>query len=409
MRRSPKTLTDYYRDIKLNPVRHDVSSAENFAVHERKRKNLIERHLRLPFSLWKGARVLEFGPASGENTIVWAHHGAKLTLVEPLAFLLEELRRNFKRAGLTRQIEKTACSLLENYKSAEKHEIVVAEGFIQFLADAPAAVRRLSSFVAPEGFLMVSSVHPSGTFIEYVKRVFLGLMSARLNARSRDEQRKLAALLFGEQFGKINHSRGFESWAQDTILNPLYRPHNFMDIDEILGALPGDFYLYSSWPNYLDMDDLVWHKTIKDRETVRRATLDAYYSRCAGFLHSIPREQKDAELLTPTEGLSVLRALRQCLVDMDAAVETRSPRPENIRAALEPLRRSLKKAPRAAQSLAVVEDAIAVFHAARNADSLNDFQKAWAGSRRLKRLWGSPGHYYVFHRSDLFPPAAAKP
>ena len=55
-----------------------VSYAENKQrLHFAHRKNLLERQLRLPLSIFQGSDVIEFGPNGGENSLFLFFNGAK--------------------------------------------------------------------------------------------------------------------------------------------------------------------------------------------------------------------------------------------------------------------------------------------------------------------------------------------
>lgn len=395
-------LSDYYGRIGLNPVGHDISREERLQRHERKRRNLLERRLKLPFLLWRSARVLEFGPGSGENAIVLARHGARMTFVEPLDYLIAELRAKFTACGVSDRIDSVRRDVLESYRSPSQYDVVFAEGFVQFL-DAPvAAVRKLCGFVAPGGFLVISVVHPAGTFLEFVKKVYLEVAASALGRTSDAERFALARRLFEPEFRRINHSRGFESWAKDCVLNPLYRPDSFLDLPELLAALPPDVQLYSSWPNYMNEDDLVWHKNVPDRKAARRDALLGYYARAPHFLHSIPQEAETLPLFDPTDGRAIVTALKSCYTKLDRLISIHSSEPSRALPALDGLRKALRPHRQSALALSIVEDARALFASARAAKDEAAFVRAWTARTLLRKTWGSPGHYFVFQRGGIW-------
>lgn len=395
-------LSDYYGRIGLNPVGHDISREKHLRLHERKRRNLLEHHLKLPFQTWKGARVIEFGPGSGENAVVLARHGARMTFVEPLDYLIAELKGKFTALGVPDAIETVHHEVLEKFETSERYDFVFAEGFVHFLDDPVKGVRRLSSYLAPEGFLVISVVHPVGTFIEFIKKVYLEMMASALGRDSAEARFELARGLFEGPFKAINHSRGFESWAKDCVLNPLYRPRHFLDLPEVLAGLPANFSLYSSWPNYAVGDDLIWHKNIQSAADLRAATIRGYYARAPHFLHSIPQPGGALPLFAPTDGRRVVSALAACYAKLDAAIDRRASGPRSALIALAGLRSTLRPLPQSKQALAVVDAAIALFKAAGHASSEAAFKRVWDGRGLFRKVWGSPGHYFVLHNTGLF-------
>lgn len=382
---------------------HDISAGAPLKAHEHKRQNLLEHHLRLPQLVWRQARVLEFGPGSGENAAALARLGARMTLVEPLDYLIERLKKNFAECGVAKRIDSVHQGVLESFETERRFDAVFAEGFIHFLDDGPAAVRRLCSYLAPEGFLVVSVVHPAGTFIEFIKKCYLELACASLGRSSDAERYALARRLFEPAFARINHSRGFESWSKDCVLNPLYRPAHFLDLPEILAALENDVVVHSSWPNYRDSDDLIWHKNVRTAEDIRRATLDGYYARVPHFLHSIPQPDGRLPLFRPADGRAILAALSRCYAALDKAIWTRKPSTRAAFEAMSKLSKALKPFRQSREALRVVEPAADLFKSAAGARTEAQWIAAWARRPALSRLWGSPGHYFVFHKTSLHP------
>ncbi|MBI2789655.1 MAG: class I SAM-dependent methyltransferase [Elusimicrobia bacterium] len=402
MKNPSSNLSDYYGRIGLNPVGHDISREKSLKLHERKRRSLLEHHLKIPFQAWKGARVLEFGPGSGENAVVLARHGAKLTFVEPLDYLIAELKGKFAALGVPDSIEAVHNEVLEKFETSERYDFVFGEGFVHFLDDPVEGVRRMSACVAPEGFLVLSVVHPVGTFIEFVKKAYLEMAAAALGRESGESRFALARKLFEGPFKAINHSRGFESWSKDCVLNPLYRPRHFLDLPEILAGLPESFSLYSSWPNYASADDLIWHKNIQDAAAVRAATLRGYYARAPHFLHSIPQPGGELPLFTPEAGKKILAALGACYRKLDGAIDRRETGPKTALAALAGLRSALRPHPQSKQALSVVDEALALFKDAARAPNEAALVRAWSRRALFQKVWGSPGHYFVLHNTGLF-------
>ncbi|MBI3553537.1 MAG: class I SAM-dependent methyltransferase [Elusimicrobia bacterium] len=394
-------LSEYYKPIRLNPVGHDISRQEQLTAHERKRRNLVEHKLKLPGLMWRDCRVLEFGPASGENAAVLARHGAQMTFVEPLDYLIAELKDKFASLGISDRVEAIHQDVLETFKTSDRFDVVWAEGFVHFMEDSALGVRNLSSFVRPGGFLVLGNlVEPVGTFIEFVKKAYLALASSALDRRDPEQHLALASVLYGGQFASINHSRAFEKWVKDSLLNPLYRPRHFFDLPRILQVLPAEFVPYSTWPNYIDHDDLVWHKNVKDAAALRAEALRGYYARAPHFLHSSPQGPGELPLFAPEDGGKVVAALHACYAKMEKSLLAQDAKPAAHLAGLAGLRRTLAGLPQARPALEVVDETIALFRAGGKARDEAAFSHAWKSKDLLSRIWGSPGHYFVFQRSS---------
>lgn len=409
--RSPARLVrrsncvDYYDAIKLNPVGHNISDRERFLAHERKRRNLLEHHLKLPLRLLDGKRVLEFGPASGENAVVLARHGARMTLVEPLDYLAAELKAKFAAFGVSDRIEALHLEVLERFSTDRRFDVVIAEGFIQFLDDAAAGTRKLASFLAPGGLLLISTTDTTGMFVEFLTKVYFELAAAKLGLVGADSRLELLRELLEEKFNGINHSRGFEAYAKDMPLNPLVRPRFFFSLPDAFSKLPLDVVLHTSWPNYLGTD-LVWHKNIKSASQIRDEALRGYFSLLPHFIDGTPLNSEDLPLLDSADGLKLYAALKAAYAKLERCYLRREVKPQPYLAALSEVRRRLRGRPQARRALSVVDEFIALFEDARRATDGRAFARALKKRRLLNRLWGVPGHYLVFQKTDLFKAAA---
>src|SRR5438309_10406560 len=119
MSQRDESVLAYYQNHKFNPVLIRVEDPGVWDNHFAKRRNLYERHLGLPLSLLRGARVLEFGPNSGENALVPALFGSRLTLVEPNDQVLPRLHQLFDKFGLGGQIDAVHCETMDGFTSNE--------------------------------------------------------------------------------------------------------------------------------------------------------------------------------------------------------------------------------------------------------------------------------------------------
>ncbi len=397
--RSP--LSDYYAALK-HEVGAAIQSQEHLSSHENKRLNLLVNHLKLPLGFWRQARVLEFGPGSGENALILARHGARMNFVEPLDYLADKLKHNFLKWGASDHIESLQIAVLEQFEPRPEFDAVFAEGFLEILEDPLAGINRLARCVGPEGFLVFNIAHPCGTFVEFLKIVYLRWMIEALGATDNwDQKLDCAKALFEEQFKKIKANRTFKSYAED-LLNPAYRPTRFPSFEQILDCLPKGFELYASWPNYINHDDLVWHKTPKDAARLRQDCLAGYYARYPHFLHSIPQAQRGLELFASSDGRALAQDVAACLAELQRALDERHTDPAGIIAALKVLKTRYDAFPMGKESSTILRDSISLFSAAQKSRRREGFVKAWFAADALRQTWGSPGHHYAFHRSRLY-------
>lgn len=124
------SLLDYYRQNCFNPVPIELEDQKEWESHCAKRFNLYQRHLGIPLSLLHGRSIIEFGCNSGENALVLATFGAKLTLVEPNEQVLSRLRKLFQKLGLEKSIVELSQKDIEQFDSGTLYDVVIAEGFL---------------------------------------------------------------------------------------------------------------------------------------------------------------------------------------------------------------------------------------------------------------------------------------
>ena len=78
MSESIESMVSYYQRLKMNPVFIQIENDCVWKEHLKKRKNLYERHLKIPLGLLNNKDILDIGCNSGENSIVLAAHGANV-------------------------------------------------------------------------------------------------------------------------------------------------------------------------------------------------------------------------------------------------------------------------------------------------------------------------------------------
>ena len=88
-------LYEYYRGQQLLPTFADFQGAPEVERYAAQRAAVLRDRAGLLPAMFNGAEILEFGPDSGENALVFAMWGAQLTLVEPNERAHETIRAYF--------------------------------------------------------------------------------------------------------------------------------------------------------------------------------------------------------------------------------------------------------------------------------------------------------------------------
>ena len=163
-----RELLAFYETHQILPVRYRGSIDEHLD-----RRDALYRSLGLPFVAINGARVLEVASGTGQNSLHVASCGpASLDLVEPTATGRRDIEANYRafdRPHTTPQLH--ACTLQE-FESANPFDIVICENWLGSLPSDLDLIRKLITFMAPGGLLVMTMILPSGLFANVMRKLF---------------------------------------------------------------------------------------------------------------------------------------------------------------------------------------------------------------------------------------------
>jgi hypothetical protein len=97
-------LFQYYAQEQFLPTFGNFEDGAKLAQYAEARRTVFAEKLLLPIQIFDGANVLEFGPDTGENALVFARWGANLTLAEPNLRAHDQIRQNFEHFGLNEKL-----------------------------------------------------------------------------------------------------------------------------------------------------------------------------------------------------------------------------------------------------------------------------------------------------------------
>ncbi len=400
------SLVSYYKDLQFNPVLIRVEDSAVWKAHFDKRRNLYEHHLGLPLPYLQGASVLEFGPNSGENALLPALFGARLTLVEPNHQVLPRLRDLFKRFGVSSQIQSLHCSGIEEFQSDDSFDLVIAEGFLYTLPNRDQVLRKIASLVRPGRFGIVSYNDRCGGLLEYLRRALLFRcceLAGVADVQS-DACLDLARTLYSSDFARLGLTRTFEAWWRDTLVNPFCRSQHTWSLPELLSLLHQQgCEFHSSSPAWFTGHLYTWYKNVPSAEDRRQQVHRAWSSNLAYFLTGlrpnagvgVPADDKLIQDVSTLVG-----SLCDWVVESGrAAVQLRYP---------DSLDRYLRASGN--HQLRNVNEEWQKLFAALHGTSLPALQQAYAQARLSRQLWGTAYHYLCFQRGlDKLEQAAPAP
>lgn len=322
-------LHRYYHDSGFSPTFANLKDCQDLIKYEHGRLQVITEKLNILPKAFAGRNVLEFGPDTGENALVFARWGANMTLVEPNPLAQNQIHTYFNQFGLSQHLVDLVSEDLLQYSPDRLFDFIVAEGFIYTIQPQAKWLARLRALSAPGAISLISYYQTSGAFYELLLKAILASY-----LREREIDPILASHeLFDTKWNSIPHTRAFESWVRDVLINPFVRLKYFIHADQLLeDALAAGLALYSSWPVYRQPLAPYWHKKSLSAEEELSRNLDHLSrSQLSFFLgdmayltgaSSLVTEINDA-ILKVLSGLDILldrhdsKALDTCVAGLD--------------------------------------------------------------------------------------------
>jgi SAM-dependent methyltransferase len=271
-----RAFVDYYSERNISPVKQDISDRER---HFGRRASLY-RFLGIPPLYVEGARVLEFGPGTGDNALYTASlRPVRYVLVDGNPRGVDETRAVMASTGLPDT--SVVQSYVEDFTTDERFDLVLAEGLIPFQNDPIGFARHIASFVRPGGVLVVTCVDSASAIGEIGRR----LLANRIAPPSLPyaDRRALLAPVFAPHLATLEGmSRSVEDWVDDNIAQPLTgKLYSMVDAIESLG--PDGFVVAGSSPQFLT--DRRWYKQLFGEERAfNERAIQSYYRNVANFL-----------------------------------------------------------------------------------------------------------------------------
>jgi len=217
-----------------------------------------------------GARTLEIGPGSGENSKDLLQRGiSNLKLIDGVPEVINSLKTSISGpVPVTFEIVDASIP----FSMGETFEIIICEGVIPLQLNPTDFFQNICKKVEPGGFIMITTMDSISTLSEILRRV-----SSHLLFKIDKSSTETLAEFFIDDFLSLgNMSRKPSDWILDSIVNPWIG--QMFSIEDALTAVPKDFRPISMTPNlHLDLD---WYKTINDNESEVRKWITSYRQSC---------------------------------------------------------------------------------------------------------------------------------
>ena len=317
-----RPFIDYYRANGISPVSQDIT---DLARHFERRSSAY-RAMGIAPALVNGVSVIEFGPGSGHNALYTCSlQPRRFVAVDGNPTGLRALRALFSEYPAFTQ-PAIVESMIEDFDTDERFDIVICEGVIAQQNDPAAFARHVASFVRPGGVFLTTTYDGASALADQMRR----LLNLRLPPESSVEQR-LAALrpLFAPHVATLSGmSRSFDDFLLDVIIQPMIGP--LFSIVDIVPALDWDFDIYGCTPTFVQ--DWRWYKTlVGEARHFNERTVDAYYANVANFIHH-------HVVLPPHSRLDGETLLRKCTAYYEKMQAAQYGGPAEYEAALQALR-----------------------------------------------------------------------
>ncbi|MCK1359538.1 class I SAM-dependent methyltransferase [Bradyrhizobium sp. 199] len=391
-------LFNYYERQDVLPTFGNFKSATELEAYASQRRELFSDKLVLPPRLFRDAEVLEFGPDSGENALVFAGWGANMTLAEPNRHAHPKIEAYFAHFGLTERLRQLALADVEGFGSDRGFDIIDAEGFIYTVQPSEKWLGIFHRLLNPDGYAVVSYYERYGGFFELALKA-IHTAGKALSGRAALETAKM---LFEAKWNSIPHTRSFESWLMDVLENPFVRHRYFLDAAALCTAAHEQgFDVHSAWPAYRDSLDIYWHKKVlPGDEKLRRAARHLDRSRLS-FLGG-----RKLYLVGKADAVQAISGAIEALVlDVDAMID--DPFGESLPrvvAGLASLRETIRTSDILADDTADIEAMIATldsFHRIFGAIGRRDASAVAALTQSdpaFINTWGQPAHFLVVRK-----------
>ena len=391
-------LFNYYERQDVLPTFGNFKSARELEAYAGQRQELFSDKLVLPPRLFRGAEVLEFGPDSGENALVFAGWGANMTLAEPNRHAHPKIQAYLAHFGLTERLRELVLSDVEGFRGDRRYDIVDAEGFIYTVQPTETWLGIFHRLLNPDGYAVVSYYERYGGFFELA----LKAIHAAGKALSGRLPLETAKALFDAKWNSIPHTRSFESWLMDVLENPFVRHRYFLDAAALCTTAHSQgFDIHSAWPSYRDSLDVYWHKKVlPGDEKLRRAARHLDRSRLS-FLGG-----RKLYLVGKTDAVSAISvSIEELVLDVDRMIDdpfgNSLPR---VIGSLALLRQTIRTTEILAEEAADLDAFIATlesFHRIFSAIGQRDMADVTALSRSdpaFINTWGQPAHFLVIRK-----------
>ncbi|MBP6917377.1 MAG: methyltransferase domain-containing protein [Legionellaceae bacterium] len=273
-----QTHLEYYREHQITPVHYDLNCMQS---HLERRQALYQKLGLLPLT-FRQSNVLEIAAGTGQNSLYIAQlMPKKFVLLEPNEVAVSHIKNTYEQFTHPHTQPQIVSTTLENYLPEESFDIVLCENWLGTSEHEKALLNKLSTFVAPQGLLVLTTVSPIG-FVPNLLRRFLAIY---LCGEQEDflQKTETLSLAFASHLGTLSAmTRNITDWVQDNMLNPAYFGL-CLSIPTVVERLKDRFDILGSSPGFIT--DWRWFKKVYGAERrFNEYFLTEYWQNAHNFL-----------------------------------------------------------------------------------------------------------------------------
>lgn len=249
---------DFYKENNLAPT---VRASEGKKDLFEKRKKLY-RQLGIPQLCFRDAEVIEFGPSTGENSLVLLEWGRIncVDLVEPNRLAHKMIEDLYNYEQIDKQRYHLYPCLMEEYKTKKKYDIIIAEQFLQDLDNWKDYLGYMEGLTKEGSIIVTTCADVIGLYVEKMKRLIAQIIVAEVE--DYDEKVKILLEVFEPTLmGLKGMNRRSIDYVSDVFLSKFYISckhimsmvdviDNYKNRFDVLGASQNmftDFSWYKDW------------------------------------------------------------------------------------------------------------------------------------------------------------------
>ena len=398
--------SDFYRKYNFLPTLTKISSNTPDLLRQycSSRAYLFEKCLKFPITGLQNIEYLEIGPDSGENALVAAIFGARISVIDKNPRAIEVCSQKFEELHLKDRLISAEVVGLEDYTTDRVFGFVAAEGFVHSMADKKGAFANLRNLVSPNGFLLLSFYEKYSCFADLLhSRLFKEIVKLKFGR----EWSQLAIEhvvdygqeLFEPKWNLKSHSRSLRSWIMDIALNPSLDWELTIDSQALVNEMCKEgFELWESWPSYSERSEMYWHRDIRSSEIENELIVNYLKKRTLAHFFGVDITLDQEELSSTLEKLLFYLNNYQwdlalhCVKELESYL-SKIPLPKDKLIELTILTGMLSKI--FTDASAGDKSALENLVKGQSTDSKYDFGK------KFLNFWGQPNHFALFKRKAL--------